>query len=293
MFIQNFRPGVAEKLGAGEAELRALNPRLIYCAISGFGTSGPARDRPAFDTVAQAASGFLRLVVPPDRPRVIGPAIADAITGFYAAFGVLAALSERAATGNGRRVDVSMLEAMCHFNLDSFTHYFSVGEIMTPLSRPSVSQSYVFECADGKWLALHMSSPEKFWESLAEVHRQAGFAARLRASRPGPSRIAHQDDLIEVMGPIFRTRGRATNGAPDWRPPACPIRRLTIPTRRYEDPQARHLHIQVEAEHPRDGALPHGARTRCRSTAKPDLVVTPPPVLDEHGAEIRDSLREN
>ena len=74
VFIQNFRPGVAEKLGAGEAELKALNPRLVYCAISGFGTSGPYRDRPAYDTVAQAASGFLRLVMPPDKPRVIGPA---------------------------------------------------------------------------------------------------------------------------------------------------------------------------------------------------------------------------
>src|SRR5690606_28828626 len=120
VFIQNFRPGVAEKLGAGEAELHKINPRLIYVAISGFGPSGPARDRPAYDTVAQAASGLLRLVVPPDRPRVIGPALADAVTGFYAAFGVLAALNERHATGKGRRIDISMLEAMCHFNLDSF-----------------------------------------------------------------------------------------------------------------------------------------------------------------------------
>ena len=122
VFIQNFRPGVAERLGAGEQELRALNPRLVYCAISGFGDSGPAKDRPAFDTVAQAASGYLRLLIPPGNPRVIGPAIADAVTGMYAAFGVLAAIVERGRTGVGRRVDVSMLEAMCHFNLDSFTH---------------------------------------------------------------------------------------------------------------------------------------------------------------------------
>ncbi len=78
MFIQNFRPGVAEKLGAGEDDLRKINPKIVYCAISGFGTSGPARDRPTYDTVAQAASGFLRLMTPPTNPRVIGPAIADA-----------------------------------------------------------------------------------------------------------------------------------------------------------------------------------------------------------------------
>ncbi len=102
VFIQNFRPGVAEKVGAGEEALRALNPRLIYCAISGFGTSGPARDRPTYDTVAQAASGFLRLVTPPEKPRVIGPALADAVTGHYAATGILAALVERGVTGKGR-----------------------------------------------------------------------------------------------------------------------------------------------------------------------------------------------
>ena len=169
VFIQNFRPGVAEKLGAGEGELKALNPRLVYCAISGFGTSGPYRDRPAYDSVAQAASGFLRLVMPPDSPRVIGPALADAMTGFYAALGILAALFERQSTDKGRRVDVSMLEAMCHFNLDSFTHYFSAGEVMDPYSRPRVSQSYVLECADGQWIALHMSSPEKFWQGLASA----------------------------------------------------------------------------------------------------------------------------
>ncbi|MEQ8827294.1 MAG: CaiB/BaiF CoA-transferase family protein, partial [Parvibaculum sp.] len=104
VFIQNFRPGVADKLGAGEAELRKHNPTLIYCSISGFGNSGPSADRPAFDTVAQAASGYLRLLTPPTNPRVIGPAIADAVTGQYAAMAVLAALLERDKSGEGHRI---------------------------------------------------------------------------------------------------------------------------------------------------------------------------------------------
>ena len=85
VFIQNFRPGVAERLGAGEEDLRKINPRLVYCAISGLGATGPAKDRPVYDSVAQAASGYLRLLTPPENPRVIGPAIADAVTGQYAA----------------------------------------------------------------------------------------------------------------------------------------------------------------------------------------------------------------
>ena len=93
--------------------------------------------------MAQAASGFLNLLVNPENPRVVGPAIADALTGFYAAYGVLGALFERSRTGVGRTVEVSMLEAMAHFNLDAFTHFFQVDEVMGPYSRPSVSQSYV------------------------------------------------------------------------------------------------------------------------------------------------------
>jgi crotonobetainyl-CoA:carnitine CoA-transferase CaiB-like acyl-CoA transferase len=211
VFIQNFRPGVAERLGVDAARLQAINPRLVYCAISGFGATGPDKDRPAFDTVAQAASGFLRLLVNPEHPRVVGPAIADAITGFYAAYGILGALHERHATGKGRVVEVSMLEAMCHFNLDDFTHYFSQGEIMGPYSRPNVSQSYVFECADGGWIALHMSSPAKFWEALAEaVGRPDMLALPEFADRE--ARIGNYEGVVAFLAPIFRTRGRE-----DWR----------------------------------------------------------------------------
>jgi crotonobetainyl-CoA:carnitine CoA-transferase CaiB-like acyl-CoA transferase len=130
VFIQNFRPGVAERLGVGPSGCRGINPRLVYCGISGFGNDGPWKDRPAFDTVSQAVTGFLRLLVNPANPRVVGPAIGDAVTGFYAAFGVVAALYERETTGKGRLVETSMFEAMSHFNMDDFTHYLSEGEVM-------------------------------------------------------------------------------------------------------------------------------------------------------------------
>ena len=289
VFIQNFRPGVAEKIGAGEDELRAVNPGLIYCAISGFGTSGPSRDRPAFDTVAQAASGFLRLITPPENPRVIGPAIADALTGFYAALGIVAALHERDATGRkeGRRIDISMLEAMCHFNLDSFTHYFSVGEIMGPLSRPSVSQSYTFACADGAWIAIHMSSPPKFWEGLTEALGKPELQTDPRfAERPG--RIERQDELITIMAPIFKTRTRS-----EW----CAIlEEKGVPhspaydsNEALDDPQAQHLQIKVSAEHPEMGPFTT-VRSPFSFDGAPELEVRPPPTLDEHGAEIRAEL---
>lgn len=207
VFIQNFRPGVAAKLGVDADRLRAINPRLVYASISGFGAEGPDRDRPAFDTVAQAASGFLRLLVNPANPRVVGPAIADSMTGFYTALGVLAALNERHATGRGRRVETSMFESMCHFNLDDFTHLFSAGEIMGPLSRPHVSQSYVFECSDAKWIALHMSSPAKFWENLAEVVGRPDMLS-LPEFKGRDERIANYENVVALLAPLFRQRKR-------------------------------------------------------------------------------------
>jgi crotonobetainyl-CoA:carnitine CoA-transferase CaiB-like acyl-CoA transferase len=284
VFIQNFRPGVAEKIGAGFEELHAINPRLVYCAISGFGQTGPARDRPAFDTVAQAASGYLRLLTPPTNPRVIGPAIADAVTGHYAALGIAAALLERHKTGTGRRLDISMLEAMCHFNLDSFTHYFSVGEVMGPLSRPMVSQSYTFECADGKWIAIHMSSPQKFWEGLVEAVEMPElltdprFAERLE-------RISHQQDLIDVLAPVFARRSRQ-----EWCDRLLAAEVPHSPAydsdEALDDPQARHLEIAVEAQHPEMGRF-RTVRAPYSFDGEAQTEVLPPPTLDEHGKEIR------
>ena len=287
VFIQNFRPGVAEKLGAGAEELGRINGGLVYCAISGFGQSGPSRDRPAYDTVAQAASAYLRLLTPPANPRVIGPAIADAVTGHYAALGIVAALLERTKTGKGRRLDISMLEAMCHFNLDSFTHYFSVGEVMGPLSRPMVSQSYTFACADGKWIAIHLSSPPKFWEGLVAAAGMPELLADTRFAERA-ARIQNQQALIDTLTPVFATRTRQAwcdallaNEVPHS--PAYDSDEAL------EDPQARHLHIAVEAEHPEMGPF-KTVRPPYSFDGEPDLSVLPPPTLDEHGAEIREEL---
>jgi crotonobetainyl-CoA:carnitine CoA-transferase CaiB-like acyl-CoA transferase len=290
VFIQNFRPGVAERLGVDAARLQGLNPRLIYCAISGFGRSGPDRDRPAFDTVAQAASGFLRLLVNPEHPRVVGPAIGDAVTGFYAAYGILGALHERHSTGKGRVVEVSMLEAMCHFNLDDFTHYFAAGEIMGPYSRPNVSQSYVFQCSDGGWIALHMSSPTKFWEALAEaierpdMLQQPQFADR-------NARIANYEAVVRFLAPIFATRSRD-----GW---CGRLRSFEVPhSAVYSSPevleteQVRHLQMEISADHPETGRF-RTIRSPVSFDGERPLEVRPPPVLGEHDGEILRGTRRH
>lgn len=298
VYIQNFRPGVAEKIGTGEARLRELNPRLIYCAISGFGPDGPAAARPSYDTVAQAASGFLKLLVNPVNPRVVGPALADALTGFYAAYGILGALYERERTQSqregagagavtrGRRVEVSMFEAMTHFNLDAFTHLFSEGEVMGPYSRPSVSQSYVMRCADGKWIALHMSSPPKFWQGLAkaidkpDLFDDARFATR-------EARIENQESLIDVLGAFFRRHDRA-----EW---CRRLLALDVPHAPMydtdevpDDAQAKHLQLFIDAPHPgKPGARWTTVRSPVSFDGERALEVTAPPLLGDNDAALR------
>ncbi|QKH39870.1 CoA transferase [Achromobacter pestifer] len=287
VYIQNFRPGAAERLGAGETRLRAINPRLVYCAISGFGQTGPAAGRPAYDTVAQAASGFLNLLVNPANPRVVGPAIADALTGFYAAYGILGALVERARTGVGRSVEVSMLEAMCHFNLDAFTHFFAEGEVMGPFSRPSVSQSYALACANGKKLALHMSSPEKFWRGLANAIERPDILQDPRfATRAG--RITHHEQLISVLGEVFALRTRE-----EWcqrlAAEDVPHAPMYDTAEALQDPQARHLQLEIEGTHPTLGRW-RTVRSPVSFDGQRASSVIPPPVLGEHNAEIRGAL---
>jgi crotonobetainyl-CoA:carnitine CoA-transferase CaiB-like acyl-CoA transferase len=289
VYIQNFRPGAADRLGAGEARLRGLNPRLVYCAISGFGQTGPAAGRPAYDTVAQAASAFLKLLVNPANPRVVGPALADAMTGFYAAYGVLGAIVERGRTGLGRKVEVSMLEAMCHFNLDAFTHYFSEDEVMGPYSRPSVSQSYVLECADGLWIALHMSSPEKFWQGLANaIERPRLFDDPRFASRE--ARITHQEDLIALLGGLFREQTRST-----WcerlEAEDVPHAPMYDTREAMEDPQARHLQLEVSAPHPEGGQW-RTIRSPVSFDGERALEVTAPPTLGADNAAIVGPIRQ-
>ena len=287
VFIQNFRPGVASRLNVDAARLQAINPALVYASISGFGSEGPERDRPAFDTVAQAASGFLRLLVNPQHPRVVGPAIADAMTGFYTALGILAALNERHTTGKGRVVETSMFEAMCHFNLDDFTHLLSDDQVMGPYSRPHVSQSYVYQCADGKWLALHMSSPPKFWENLATAVGQPDMLERPAfASRE--ARIAHYEDVVAFLAPIFATKTRE-----EW---TETLTRLEVPNSPVYDSaevlatqQAKVLGLEVT-----DPNGPHGEFRTIRFPVSFDGErmdsVTAPPVLGADDANVRRSI---
>ena len=185
VLIENFRPGVMDRLGLSYDTLRERNPDLIYCAVSGFGESGPYAQRPAYDSVGQSLSGLTGLFVDPDDPQITGPTVSDNTTALCACYGVLGAVLERERGGPARRVDVNMIDSSVWFAADGFAHLDMHGGVFDHLSRVRASQSYALACSDGKLLALHLSSPDKFWQGataafgLEHLRDDARFAERM------------------------------------------------------------------------------------------------------------------
>ena len=286
VYIQNFRPGTAERLGAGAGRLRELNRRLVYCSISGFGSSGPYADRPSYDSVAQALSGFLSVVVDPDRPRFLGPALADAITGIYAAYGVLGALLERSRTGRGRLVEVSMLEAMAHFAVEPFAAFFSLGQAPRSSDRPRLAQAYILRTADGGLIAIHLSSLEKFWLGLTTALESEALNGDERfKTRQGRidnyEALGAQLDALFVKHPLQYWAEKL--GERDV--PFAPINRIDEVV---EDPQVQHLGLVVPVRHAHGGK--HAVRPPVQFDGERSLSVLSAPLIDEHGAAIRESI---
>jgi crotonobetainyl-CoA:carnitine CoA-transferase CaiB-like acyl-CoA transferase len=288
VFIQNFRPGTAVRLGAGAERLCVINPRLVYASISGFGSSGPYAERPSYDSVAQALSGFLSVVVDSSRPRFLGPALADAITGIYAAYGVLGALVQRGRTGQGSLVEVSMLEAMAHFAVEPFAAFFALGTTPTSSDRPRLAQAYILRTADRRLIAIHLSSLEKFWDGLVSALRAPELTSDVRFSTR-QARITHYEALNAELDQRFSQQPLLhwveRLGRHDV--PYAPINTIDEVT---HDPQVEHLGLIVPVE----GA--HGGTRAVRPPVQFGGIynssVRAAPRLDEHGLSIREALAQ-
>lgn len=205
--IENFRPGVMERLGLGWSRLREINPRLVYCYVSGLGSTGPDRDRPTFDAVAQGLSGLWSQYTDMDDPEPVGPAAADQLTGLYAAIGILGALRHRDVTGEGTRVEVSMLAACLGFQTAGIAAFCREGKVATKSTRAHSSQSYAFVGSDGRPFAVHLSTPRKFWEGLCRSAGRPELIDDERYATKG-ARIKRYDELHHIFGEVFRGASR-------------------------------------------------------------------------------------
>jgi crotonobetainyl-CoA:carnitine CoA-transferase CaiB-like acyl-CoA transferase len=287
VLVENFRPGTAERLGLGYDALRALNPRLVYCSISAFGQTGPYANKPGFDTLGQAVSGLLSLLTDPDEPKVMGMAVSDYVTGLSAGYGILGALLGREKSGDGCRVETSLLRATLSFIGETAAGYMRTGAVPNRMARVKNAHAFAFVCKDKLPIVIHCSVPEKFWLALLKAADRMDLAADPRFKTRDTRRQNYQA-LETTLAPVFLTRSRA-----EWlrrlEANDVPVVPLYNVAEVLKDPQVRHLDLVEELAHPQAGKLQFiGGPVRYDGLAKEQS--TPPPLLGEHSTAILKEL---
>ena len=290
VFIENFRPGTAERLGLGYEVLSELNSRLIYCSISAFGQSGPSGKKPGFDTLGQAMSGLLGLLTDPDEPKIMGMALSDYITGFSAAYGILGGIMARETTGKGLKVETSLLQATLSFIGETAAGYLSTGLVPNRIARVKNSHAFAFVTKDKLPLAIHCSVPEKFWLALLKAMNRMEMAEDERF-KTREDRRRNFEQLEKELAPTFVTKDRE-----EWLRlleendvPSSPLYNMKEVL---EDPQVLHLDLTEEVEHPEVGRLKLvGGPVRYKGLSEEKS--TPPPLPGEHTEQILTDLGYN
>ena len=289
--LENFKAGTLDRYGLGYDELARINPGLIYCSITGFGQTGPKRDRAAYDFMIQAASGLMSVTGerddrPGGGPQKVGVPIVDIMTGMYATIAVLAALSRRSETGRGDYVDLGMLDVGVSFLANQAMNWLVSGR--TPQRsgnrHPNIQPQDVFACRDGH-IVIAVGNDGQFVK-LCRVLGRPELAEDARFVR-NADRIANLDVLLALIGGRLAERDLA-----DWIAeleaegvPCGPIN--TVPMA-FADPQVVHRGMLVDIPHALAGAVRQVA-SPMRFRDAPLAYDRPPPLLGEHTAEI---LRE-
>ena len=286
--VENFVPGVADRLGVGYAAVRALNPGIVYASVSGFGQTGPYAQRPGYNTIAQGMGGLMGVTgMPGDPPTRAGGSIAD-VAASYLTFGAIgAALVHRLRTGQGQQIDVSLLAATLGLLPDPVAHLFDSGKRPARVGNrnPTLTPAEAFRTKDG-WLNVVLMNPAQ-WDRFCRVlgdevlRTEARFAtnlARLENHAEMKARVeaALADGTTAEW--VDRFEGASIAGGPIYELDEV-----------FDDPQVRHLELLAEVEQPTYEA--HGGRARMlgfpfRASATPASIRRPAPLLGEHTAEV-------
>lgn len=289
VLVENFRPGVMDRLGLGWDALSKLNPRLVYCAVSGFGLTGPLRDKPSFDIVTQAMAGVLSVNGEAGgTPVKLGVPLGDMVGGIFGSVGVLAAIHERQATGRGRLVDIGLHDGTLGMLGYLAQRWFFTGEEPKPVGtgHPSIVPYGAFPASDGQVIVACLT--QVFWGRLCAALERPELVDDPRFAT-NAARVARRAEVDALVGDAMRGRTVA-----EW------VERLT----RHDVPHAPvlgvgaaldHPHSQardmvVEAEHPRMGTIRMVGRP-VKFPGSPQAPLAPPPVLGEHtGPVLRELL---
>ncbi len=287
ILLQNFRPGSLERMGLGYEQVREINPAIVYCTISGFGSTGPYARRGGFDLVAQGMSGLMSVTGHPGAPPTkIGVPICDLNAGMFAAVGVLTAYINRLRTGAGQHVDTSLLEGGIAYTFWESAMFFTTGETPAPKgSAHRLTAPYqAFATADGH---INVGAANQAnWERLCAAIGREELSADPRFAKPS-DRMDNLDALAATLEETFarETSERWLSALEAAGVPAGPIYSLDEV---YADPQVRAREMMVETEHPVAGRIRNiGVPIKLSET--PAAFRRPAPTLGQHTDEI---LRE-
>ena len=299
--VENYRPGVMDSLGLGYERLTAINPRLVYCSISGFGATGPLREKPSFDIVTQALSGVFSMNGEPGRPPVkLGLPLGDMVGGVYGSLAIVSAIHERSTTGRGRQVDISLLDGMLGMLGYLAQIYFVTGKnpVLTGSKHPNVTPYAAFPASDGFLVVACLN--QGFWENFANALGRPDFLQDPRFTNL-QARLKHREVLEAEIEAIMIQRSMS-----EWQEilerfdvPHSPI--LTVGDA-LESEHARARNMVVTARHSTAGDIQLVGRP-IKYVGAEQAPLTAPPALGEHtrqvlfdelgySAELLDSLEQ-
>lgn len=288
ILLENYKVGALTRYGLGHEQLAALNPGLVTCSITGFGQTGPYRNRPGYDFLIQGMGGLMSVTGEPDGalgggPMKVGVAITDLVTGMYAATAVLAALAHRERTGLGQHVDLALFDVQVAMLANQAESYLVTGRPPGRLgnSHPSIVPYQSFATKDGH-VILAVGNDGQF-RRLCEVAARPELARDPRFAT-NAARVENRAEVVAALAPVLASR---TSG--DWIAaldaagvPCGPINDLA---QVFEDPQVRHREMRIEAPHPVSGTVPMVA-SPLRLSRTPVREPTAPPTLGQHTREV-------
>jgi crotonobetainyl-CoA:carnitine CoA-transferase CaiB-like acyl-CoA transferase len=283
ILIENFKLGGLGRFGLDWARLRQVNPRLIYCSITGFGQDGPYAHRAGYDYIMQGMTGLMSITGTPEgQPQRVGVAVVDLATGLYACSAILAALHRRDRTGEGSHVDLSLFDSGIALTANQAMNYLASGiaPVRQGNQHPNLVPYQVFDCADGHIIIATGNDAQ--YRRLCGMLDLAPLAADPRFAT-NADRIAHRDTLVVLLAEATRTRAKADLLAACEAQgiPAGPINDLAEV---FADPHAMARGMVMDLD-----GIP-SVRPPFRFDGASSAAVRPSPRLDEHGAEIRTRL---
>ncbi|WP_207538819.1 CaiB/BaiF CoA transferase family protein [Sabulicella rubraurantiaca] len=282
--VENFRPGALDRLGLGWEALRASNPRVVLCSISGFGAEGPDADRPGYDLIVQGEAGIMGITGQPDGPPTkVGTSIADLVTGLYASQAVLAALRLRDTTGEGQRVEVAMLDALASLLTFNAGIFFATGRdpVRRGNSHATIVPYETFKASDG-WVNIGVAN-DKFWALFCAVAACPELRDDPRFARAS-LRVENRAALMAELVPVIRARRRdewveALSAA------GVPCGAIRSVGEVCEAPQLTARGMVLESAHPAAGTT-RSIASPARFGGAPPPSPRPAPMLGQHQAEV-------